>query len=155
MDDEPWHVKRRRELEAATPVKRKRTTEPFVKLPLWWAEASAKAIRSPATLVLVELLRLRWKTQRTTFPLPNSRLQKLGISRKLKVRVLHDLERAGLITVKWRPRKLQGIGATILAETGEEDSVFAIRQTDKSDGSPIAQQLSFVFRRLDLSTGSL
>ncbi len=48
-----------------------------------------------------------------------------------------------------------GIGATILAETGEEDSVFAIRQTDKSDGSPIAQQLSFVFRRLDLSTGSL
>ena len=37
MDDEPWHVKRLRELQAAAPVKRK-TVEPYVKVPLWWIE---------------------------------------------------------------------------------------------------------------------
>jgi hypothetical protein len=33
MDDEPWHIRRRRELEAAAPVKRKKA-EPFVRVPL-------------------------------------------------------------------------------------------------------------------------
>jgi hypothetical protein len=37
MDDEPWHARRLRELEAATPPKRKKQ-EPFVKVPLWWAD---------------------------------------------------------------------------------------------------------------------
>src|SRR5262245_1707308 len=99
MDEEPWHVRRRRELEAAAPVKRK-MLEPFVKVPLWWAEATAKAAGSPTTAMLVELLRLRWKTQSMTFPLPNGRLQKLGVSRDVKRRVLSDLERAGLILVE-------------------------------------------------------
>ena len=107
-EEEDWRVattKRIREPKAAAPVKRKRTIEPFVKMPLWWAEAAAKATNSPVTIVLVELLRLRWKTQRTTFPLPNGRLKKLGVSRDVKRRVLHDLERAGLIAVEWPPRK--------------------------------------------------
>ena len=42
MQDEPWYVQRRRELEAAAPVKRKKI-EPFVKVPLWWITAATKA----------------------------------------------------------------------------------------------------------------
>jgi hypothetical protein len=105
MQEEPYHVRRLRELEAAAPVKRKKKTEPFVQVPLWWIEAAAKATKSPKTILLVELLRLRWKTGRSTFPLPNARLQRLGVSRKTKRRMLLDLERAGMIVVERRSRK--------------------------------------------------
>src|SRR5262245_52008156 len=104
MEDQPWHVRRRRELVAAAPVKR-RKAEPFVKVPLWWAAAAAKASRSPATLVLVELLYASWKAKSLTFSLPNGRLQKVGVSRKVKLRVLRDYARAGLIRVERPPRK--------------------------------------------------
>jgi hypothetical protein len=103
--EEHWSVKRKRELEAMAPVRRKKTTEAFVMIPLWWVEKAAEATKSPATLVLVELWRRRWEMQRTTFPLPNARLAKLGVSRDVKRRVLHELERAGLITIERRPRK--------------------------------------------------
>jgi hypothetical protein len=104
MQDEPWHVKRLRELEAAAPVKRKKV-EPFVKVPLWWIAAAAKAARSPRTLVLVELLRASWKARSPTFPLANVRLAKLGVSRETKREVLRDLEGAGLIMVERPGRK--------------------------------------------------
>ena len=104
MQDEPWHVKRRREIEAATPIKRKKV-EPFVKVPLWWIAAAARHTRSPATLIMVELLRTSWKAKNLTFPLPNGRLEKLGVSREIKRRVLRDLERGGLIKVERRSRK--------------------------------------------------
>jgi hypothetical protein len=100
MQEEPYHVRRIRELEAAAPAKRKKKVEPFVQVPLWWIEAAAKATKSPTTLLLIELLRLRWKTQRSTFPLPNARLQRLGVSREVKRRRLRDLERAELIVVE-------------------------------------------------------
>ena len=48
-----------------------------------------------------------------------------------------------------------GIGATTLPETGEQDSIFSIRQTDTANGSRVAQELSVVFQRVDVSTGSL
>jgi hypothetical protein len=105
---EPWHVRRLRELEAAVPVKRKKT-EPFVKVPLRWIEAAAKATGSPTTMLLIELLRLRWKTQSDTFPLPNKRLAKLGVGRDLKARKLRDLEQAGLLTVERRPQKTPSV----------------------------------------------
>jgi len=82
------------------PIKRKKKVEPFVQVPLWWIETAAKDIRSPATLVLIELLRARWKTQSSTFPLSNARLRKLGVSRDVKSRVLHDLERRPVILVE-------------------------------------------------------
>jgi hypothetical protein len=104
MDEEPWHVRRRRELEAAGPTKRKRA-EPFVKVPLWWIEAAAKATRSPATLVMIELLHVAWKAKSLTFPLPNGRLQRLSVSRETKRRVLRALEQGGLIRVARPPRK--------------------------------------------------
>jgi hypothetical protein len=103
MDDEPWHIKRRRELEVAAPAKR-RKVEPFVRMPLWWASAAGKATRSPATILLVELLRASWKARSSTFPLANVRLGQLGVSRKIKRRVLRDLERAGLVSVE-RPQR--------------------------------------------------
>ena len=104
MNEEPWHVRRRRELEAAAPVKRKRT-EPFVKVPMWWAEAAAKAARSPATLVIIELLYLAWKTRSATFPMANLRLRQRGVSREIKRRVLRDLEHGGVISIERLPRK--------------------------------------------------
>jgi hypothetical protein len=113
MEGEPWYVQRKRELEAAAPFKRKRV-EPFVKVPLWWIEAAAKATRSPATLVMVELLRASWKARSPTFPLANSRLAKVGASRKVKWRVLHDLERSGLITVERPPRKAPVVTLVLL-----------------------------------------
>jgi hypothetical protein len=104
MDD--WAKKRLQKLQAAAPTKRKKV-EPFVKVPLWWIEEAAKATESPTTLVLIELLRLHWKTGSSTFPLPNGRLQKLGVSRKVKYRVLRDLEKGKgrLIVVERIPRR--------------------------------------------------
>lgn len=92
METEPWHIRRKRELEAAVPMKRKKV-EAFVKVPLWWITAAGKHARSPATLVMVELLYASWKAQSSTFSLPNVRLAKLGISREIKRRVVRDLER--------------------------------------------------------------
>ena len=105
MQDEPRCVKRLRELEAAAPVKRKKKVEPFVKVPLWWIETAAKDARSPTTIVLIELLYAAWKAKSSTFPLPNSRLNKLGVSRKTKYRVLRDLERQQVILVERPPKK--------------------------------------------------
>jgi hypothetical protein len=105
MDDgEPWHVRRRRELEAAAPVKREKV-EPFVKVPLGWAKRMTAATRTKRALVGIVLLHTAWKTKRTTFPLPNGQLAKLGISRETKRRVLRDLEHAGLIVVERPLRK--------------------------------------------------
>jgi hypothetical protein len=104
MQDEPWHIRRKRELEAAAPAKRKRA-EPFVKVSMWWAAAASEATKSPATLVLVELLRASWKARSQTFLFPNGRLSKSGVSREVKRRVLRDLERAGLIAIERRQRK--------------------------------------------------
>ena len=87
------------------PIKRKKKVEPFVQVPLWWIETAAKDIRSPATLVLIELLRARWKTKNSTFPLPNARLKALGVSREIKRRVLRDLERRPVILVERPLRK--------------------------------------------------
>jgi hypothetical protein len=77
-----------------------RKNDAFVKVPLWWTVEAARATRTPATLVCVYLLRASWKARSMTFPLPNGWLERQGVSRKIKCRVLRDLERAGLITVE-------------------------------------------------------
>jgi hypothetical protein len=83
----------------------RKTVEPWVKMPLGWIAAAAKAAHSPATLVLVELLYASWRAKSLTFSLPNSRLKALGVSRKVKARVLHDLERRRIIVVERPPQK--------------------------------------------------
>jgi hypothetical protein len=93
--------------------RRKRTTEPFVKVPLWWIEGAAKATKSPTILVLIEILRLRWLTQRSTVTLSNARLRKLGVNRKVKYHVLRDLVRAHFVSVEWGTGKAPRV--TLLA----------------------------------------
>jgi hypothetical protein len=78
----------------------KRKEPPFVRVPLWWAESAAKATKSPSALVWVHLLYVAWKRKSMTFPLANRRLEKIGVSREVKRRVLRDLETAGLVTVE-------------------------------------------------------
>jgi hypothetical protein len=111
MDD--WAKKRLAELHAAAPVKRKKQ-EPFVIMPLWWAAEAAKATRAPKLLVLVELLHRSWKAKGLTFPFPNGKLDKAGVSRFVKRRFLLDLETAGLITVEWRHGKTPRVTLTRL-----------------------------------------
>jgi hypothetical protein len=78
----------------------------FVQVPLWWAEAAAKAVTGgAAALVLIYLLHASWKAGSTTFPLPNGYLKQHGVSRWVKYRVLRELVKAGLITIERRRRK--------------------------------------------------
>jgi len=76
---------------AAERKRRRKEAETFVKVPLWWIEQAAKVTRSPATLVLIELLHAKFKARSSTFMLSNARLRRLGINREMKRRVLHDL----------------------------------------------------------------
>jgi hypothetical protein len=111
-----WAKKRLVELKAAAPVKRKKKVEPFVKVPLWWIEEAARMAHSPTTLVLVELLYAAWKAKSLTFPLPNGRLKRLGVSRKVKYQVLRNLEtgKGRLIVVDRRTRKTPVVTLTVL-----------------------------------------
>src|SRR5262245_1878201 len=101
---DPWAKRRRKELRAAAPVKRKKA-DPFVKVPLWWAIEAAKATKTKKALVWLRLLHTAWKTKSSTFPLPSGKLQKDGVDRNMKQRALHELETAGLIAVDWRHGK--------------------------------------------------
>ena len=81
-------------------------TKRFVQVPLWWAEAAAKATTGGgAALVWIYLLHVSWKAKSMTFPLPNGYLKRCGVSRWVKYRVLRELEKAGLITIEHRARK--------------------------------------------------
>jgi hypothetical protein len=91
--------------KAKTSAKTRSRQEAFVKVPIWWATAAAKATRRPGFLVCVELLHRAWKARSTPFVLPNGRLEKSGSSREMKRRVLRDLEAAGLIVVERRHGK--------------------------------------------------
>jgi DNA-binding HxlR family transcriptional regulator len=108
-----WAKQRLAELHAAAPVKPKKP-EPFVKVPLRWAEAAAKATRTPGMLVLIELLQRSWKARSLTFTLPNRNLTKHGVNRKTKRQKLRDLEAAGLITVERRHGKTPVVTLTML-----------------------------------------
>src|SRR5262249_44424802 len=89
-DELESHAFQQRVSAAAPPRvgRARKASDRFVKVPLWWIETAAKDIRSPATLVLIELLYAAWKAKSSTFPLPNGRLKKLGVSREIKRRVL-------------------------------------------------------------------
>jgi hypothetical protein len=86
----------------------------FVKVPIWWAEAAAKATKLPRMLVLVELLHRSWKAKSLTFPFPNGRLEQQGVGREAKRRVLRNLEAAGLITVERRHGKTPRVTLVVL-----------------------------------------
>ena len=102
----------KREVCKPSPARRKKAA--FVQVPVWWAEAAARATRTPSFLVCVELLFRAWKTKSMTFALPNGRLAKNGVSREVKRRVLRDLEAAGLIVVDRRHGKTPRITLVLL-----------------------------------------
>jgi hypothetical protein len=91
-----------------------RQKDTFVQVPLWWMEQATKATQSPRALVCVWLLYLAWKAKGMKFPVPNGQLGKRGVDRRIKRRVLEDLEVAGLITVERRPGKTPIVTLTVL-----------------------------------------
>jgi hypothetical protein len=115
-DERIFQQLQRKPRAAAKPTKKttRRRHDPFVKFPLWWAEAAAKAIKSPGVVVLVELLRRQFETRSNTFSRPNGRLLQAGVTRNVKRRVLRNLELAGLISVERRPNNNPIITLTLL-----------------------------------------
>jgi hypothetical protein len=85
-------------------IRRKRQ-DTFAMVPLQWIVKASAAAESPSTVVLVWLLYRFWQCTGLQFDIPNAALADMGVSRKVKYRILRQLEKAGLITVKWRPRK--------------------------------------------------
>ena len=90
---------------AVAATRKRKSTKPFVLVPLWHAALVAEATKSPALLIYVDLLRRAWIAKGQPFTIPNGWLKKSGGSRKTKCRVLRNLTAAGLIAVEWRRRK--------------------------------------------------
>ena len=89
-------------------------TEPFVKVPIWWMTEATRLTRTPAALGCIHLLLASWKARSLTFPFPNARLKKGGVSREVKRRVLRDLEAGGLIKVERRSGKTPIVTLVVL-----------------------------------------
>jgi hypothetical protein len=100
---------------AARPARSKtvsgsKRTEPFAMVPRWWAaRACSGGGYGPNLLVCWELIHRSWKAGGEPFKMPNVK----GVSPQTKIRMLHLLEEAGLITVKWRNRKSPVVAMTI------------------------------------------
>jgi len=88
----------------ATKIRRQRP-ETFAVVQLQWAAKASAALNSPRTMLLVWLTYQAWRTKSTTFAVPNKALADYGVSRKVKFLALRQLEAAGLIKVKRRPRR--------------------------------------------------
>jgi hypothetical protein len=89
------------------PTKIRKRREQFVMVPMRWYE---KLANPPPTnrctcLVALYVLHLHWKSHGKPSKLANGMLRYDGVSRYSKRRALKDLERRGLITIEWRPKK--------------------------------------------------
>jgi hypothetical protein len=73
----------------------------FAQIPLAWSAAVAKAADMPRPHVLTMLVYKAWKAKGKPFKFGNAGLKEAGVTRGVKNRVLHDLERAGVIAVGW------------------------------------------------------
>jgi hypothetical protein len=87
-----------------------RRTDAFAIVPLWWAARAVEDAGVPVNfMVCVDLVYRAWKAGEKPFIMPNRK----GVDHKTKARTLRGLERAGLITVEWRPRKSPIITLTV------------------------------------------
>jgi hypothetical protein len=87
------------ELKDAGRIKR---TDAFAIIPLWWAARAVEDAGVPVNLlVCADLVYRAWRAKGKSFVMPN----RGGVPRKIKICTLRGLERAGLISVEWRPRK--------------------------------------------------
>jgi hypothetical protein len=85
---------------ALTRRRQQRREEPFAMVPLDWAAKVAEAAKAPEFAVCVQLLYLAWKAKGDAFLVSNMTFAETGVSRKVKNRVLRNLERANLIRVE-------------------------------------------------------
>jgi len=92
------------EVWAVMPAKIKRRREHFAMLPMTWYER-LKGADGQTYRVAWFLLYLHWKNNGGPIKLANGMLVMDGVPPQSKRRALRDLERRGLITVEWRPRK--------------------------------------------------
>jgi hypothetical protein len=93
-------------LEIPSVEKRARKkAEQFVLIPLQWASDMAKATRTPGATVWILLRYMAWKTNSQTFPLSNVLLERYGIARETKRRVLAKLAAAGQIKIQHRHKQ--------------------------------------------------
>jgi hypothetical protein len=105
MQDEPWHVKRLRELKAAAPAKRKKWRQRFVAVPMIWVK-QLETCDSVATFKLsLLLLYEHWHNKGATIRLTNPLAAKWGILPDAKSWGLAYLERKGLVSVERCNRK--------------------------------------------------
>jgi hypothetical protein len=92
MDQRLWRPARK------APVKQKKPDR-YIKLPLWFASAAAKATNTRKAMVWIWLVWLALENRSLEFPVPNGRLRQWGVSRYTKDKALRELEAAGLIVV--------------------------------------------------------
>jgi hypothetical protein len=84
---------------------RRRRPETFANVPLQWAAKALAATNTRKAMVCVWLIYQAWRTKSPTFVVANRALADCGITPKVKIAALRQLEEAGLIIVEWRPRK--------------------------------------------------
>jgi hypothetical protein len=85
--------------------KPRRAKQPeFSAVKLDWAAKFAKANGAPCALIMVIMQYLSWKARSPTFTFSNTLLNKYGIHRDAKYRVLENLEAAGMVKVERRGR---------------------------------------------------
>lgn len=89
---------------ASDPPKLKRRWKQFTMLPMTWYE-HMKGADGQTYRVAWFLLYLYWKNNGEPIKLANGLLIRDGVPPRTKCRALRDLERRGLITVEWRPKK--------------------------------------------------
>ena len=92
-------------LDTGIAPRKHRKEDLFAKVPLWWAVEAAKATKAPEILVCVDLLHRAWKEKGKSFMMPNGWLEKNGVDRRVKYRVLRSLEAAKLIKADWQSGK--------------------------------------------------
>jgi len=89
-----------------SPAPPKRPKQLFILVPLDDHVAkAAKATGGQRMLVWMLILHRSWKEQTPTVVVTNDMVHKYGISPKVKVLALHQLEKAGLVVVEWQTRK--------------------------------------------------
>jgi hypothetical protein len=64
-----------------------------------------KSHETNKAMVWIWLQHRSWKAKSSTFRLSNKELEREGVTRFMKYRALHELEAAGLITIKRQHKK--------------------------------------------------
>ena len=110
ISNEMQKALRPKELQPKGGAGRIKRTDTYAIIPLWWAARAVEDAGVPVNLmVCVDLVHRAWRAKGKTFVMPN----RPGVNKKTKWLTLRGLERAGLITVEWRPRKSPVVTLTV------------------------------------------